>query len=420
MLDVDAVDAAIREVITNYPQSEPYLRKVAERVAKTGALRGRVKLGARLPQEIMIALRRLFPNVALATSVEGACYLRMDRLNISDADADAWMTAFCAALDIARISPATRRAGHLADTAVVLDRCRLSFPELSPVWEMLAERQADIATQLSTRGAHALQDEYFQLANALRFLLAEHEPLGLADLSARCFGDSKTLKTTPSLLRRLEEWLLRLRDEEVTEDTRRQIRESYGVVENLTAIKVMIAGPLIYYKRNERFDWIARLHAHGESATLSWDNLRGIDKLELPPGTPVITCENETPFGGLLRDGRPSLLIYTAGYPNSAVCRLLQLLPPRVATIAHWGDSDLDGLRIASILHQIRPVQLWRCNLPELQRHRADLLPITLERQQQATSFYVNHPDFPFHDELEFTIAHGWLEQERWRDDNRQ
>jgi len=207
---------------------------------------------------------------------------------------------------------------------------------------------------------------------------------------------------------------LLLRDEEVTDDARRHIREAYGVIENLTAIKVMVSGPLIYDKGGEQFDWIARLHAHGESATLSWDNLRGIDSLELPADTPVITCENETPFGSLLRDGRSALLIYTGGYPNSAVCRLLQLLPPQVTTISHWGDSDLDGLRIACILHHIRPVQLWRCNLSELQRHRTALLPLSPERQQEAAAYVVNHPDFPFRDELEFTTANGWLEQERW------
>lgn len=258
-----------------------------------------------------------------------------------------------------------------------------------------------------------LQQEYFQLAAAVRFMLTDHEPLGMADFSARCFNDSKALKSTPSLARRLAEWLLTLRDEEMTDETRRRVWAEYGVVENATAIKVTLRGPLVYYKRAERFDWIARLHARGETATLSWDNLRGIDAIALPDNTPVITCENETPFGALLREGIPGLLIYTAGYPNSAVCRLLHLLPAQT-TILHWGDSDLDGLRIAALLHRIHSVQLWRCNLTELQRHHTAFLPLSPDRRQKAVEYLANHPDFPFADELAFTIAHGWLEQERW------
>ena len=397
------------------PAVTPYLRRVGERVVKSGGGQGRMKLGGRLPDEVMTALRRVFPNAALDVRLDGTTVLRLDRLNMTEQDALTWVSTLCEVLSITREKPGTRQARAQGEMAVILERCRLLYPEMAPVWERLGERAAEWAAQVLARDACAVQEELLQLAGAVRLLMAEHDPLGPAELSARCFGDSKALKNSPTLARRLEEWLLLLRGAEESDDAaRRGIWAEHGVVENATAIKVTLFGPLCYEKDGERFDWIARMHAHGETATLSWDNLRGVESLALPPGTPVITCENETPFASLVRDGVPGLLIYTAGYPNSAVRRLLRLLRPQVTSIRHWGDSDLDGLRIAEILAQSRPVQLWRCDVVELQRHVPLLLPLSPPRQRQAADYLAKHPDFPFRDELAFTVAHGWLEQERW------
>ena len=413
MLDTEQLGVTLRAVLAGEPAIRPYLRRVGERVAKTGVLHGRMKLGERLSNDAMNGLRRVFPNAALEIKPDGVTTVRLDRLNLTEEDATVWITALVTIFDIPRTSCDVRRQA-VTDVATLLDRCRLSFPELSPLWDYCHDREAELITALQSRSLEVVQREYYQLAQAVQFLLSDHEPLGLAEFSARCFEDSKVLKSTPALLRRLEEWLLCLRDDESNESIRQRVLEAYGVVENATAIKVTVFGPLIYYKYGERFDWIAQLHARGETATLSWDNLRGIDAIELPEGTPVITCENETPFGTLVRERVPGLIVYSAGYPNTAVCRVLHLLPAHIETIHHWGDSDLDGLRIAAMLHQIRPVQLWRCNRTELQRHYDRLLLQKSERREKAKSYLTAHPDFPFADELAFTIENGWLEQESW------
>jgi len=36
---------------------------------------------------------------------------------------------------------------------------------------------------------------------------------------------------------------------------------------------------------------------------------------------------------------------------------------------------------------------------------------------RESLNFLANHPVFPFCEELAFTIAYGWLEQERWSKD---
>jgi len=412
MLDAKILRARFREVLEGDPPLASYLRKIGERVADTGELRGQMKLGTRLPMMITMGLCRLLPNAAIDNRPNGDTILRLDRINATPADDDIWMAALLDVLGFKAVDPGEARQA-MKEVAVILDRCRLSYPGLAPIWELQAEDIPNLAYTLKSKTSVDMQRELFQLAQAVDFLLSDHELLGMADFSARFFGDSKVLKTTPSILRRLEEWLLILRDEEISDEARQRIWSEYGVAENLTAIKVTLFGPLVYYKQNERFDWIAQLHARGESATLSLDNLREIDAIELPADTPVITCENETPFGTLVREGIPGLLTYTAGYPNSAVRRILQLLPAGT-TIQHWGDSDLDGLRIPAIIHQIHPTLLWRCVLADLQQHKNALLPLAPSRQRQATEYLQNHPNFPYAEELKFTIQNGWLEQERW------
>jgi hypothetical protein len=396
------VEHAIREVIGRYPAVEPVLRRVAVRLAKTGALTGRMKLDARMSDEALAGLGRLVAGAALQTTPAGDSYLRFDRMGIAPDDGPLWIAAICAALDMPADDAAARRTSDAQAAATIHDRCRLAYPDLAPIWEAIAIRPTEA------------QDELFRLAEAVRFLTGPHEPLGLAELGARCFGDSKALKQSPALKRRLEEWVLLAQSGEVVEEDRARVWSACGVLENATATRATVFGPLVYWKDGTRFDWVSVLHAHGETATLSWDNLRGIDRIDLPMGTFVTTCENETPFATLARQREPGLLVYTAGYPNIAVSRLLELFPAHIARIRHWGDTDLDGLCIAALLHRVRPVTLWRCGLADVERHGGRLRPLAPDRRQRAETVLARHSDFPFAAELAFTLARGWLEQESW------
>lgn len=209
MLDAHQVRAAIREVVNKYPAVEPYLRRVGERVAKSGVLQGRMKLGERLPNEVMSGLHRLFPNAALDTNLGRVTTLRLDSMQMAEEDAAIWIAALCAVFNIDRMLLVAPHERAVADATVLLDRCRLAFPDLLPIWD--TEQSADIASMVKAHTALVVQQEYFQLAAATRFLLSDHEPMGMADFSARCFSDSKSLKSTPSLIRKLADWLLLLR-----------------------------------------------------------------------------------------------------------------------------------------------------------------------------------------------------------------
>ena len=86
----------------------------------------------------------------------------------------------------------------------------------------------------------------------------------------------------------------------------------------------------------------------------------------------VTTVENEYPFLSYVEEaGGPAALgarrevaVYTAGFPTPALVSTLVRLAERVpaATFRHWGDADVGGLRIWSLLRARlrRPVALYR------------------------------------------------------------
>ena len=188
------------------------------------------------------------------------------------------------------------------------------------------------------------------------------------------------------------------------------------MVESGGSVPATIYGNLRYGKAGRRFDQIAAMAGLGEAAVLSLGNLRGVESIEIPPETTLITCENESPFAGLARACPPVIILYTQGFPNAAVCKLYRLIGGNSKCVRrlHWGDSDPAGLRIAAILHGIHPLELWRCDLKTLQRHRDRLKPLQPAARKGARTLLARDPTFPFAEELRFTIEQGWLEQEQW------
>jgi len=291
----------------------------------------------------------------------------------------------------------------------------LEFPALQPVWEQWAIRPAEVESACKLHGYEDSRQFYAKLARLVHFLIDNEQPIGLSHLGARFFGDSKALRDTP-LLRKAVDWLLLLEGDDESGLSARELLTRYAVIENPTSVKVTLSGPLHYRKCGETFSWISRLWHNGECATLTLDNLEGIEECWCDPPIPhVITCENETPFCHLVRSRDPGVVLYTEGYPNYAGKQCLRLLPLASCMLLHWGDSDLDGLRIAAQLGHIHPIRLWRCAQPDLLRHQPYLVPLTPAANRRAALYLERHPEFPFADELRFTLEFGWLEQENWR-----
>ena len=403
----------LAEHLARTPALRSHLARLCDRCDRQGELKGTAKLGdASLPAEERRALAALFGG-SLKTTARGEHRLDLARFLASVPDEQGWVAELYQALG--------RRPGNLARQQArartfwrqLVDQIRLAFPDLAPIHQLLAGQEERRANGLDGNRAQALRDEWFALAEAVSLLRRNRRQIGLSDLGARFFGDSKALRSG-RLRTTLCQWLDALDAGDATEETESaDLLARYGVADNPTSIKVTLFGRLRYCGSEGWTDWPCPLRGRGQSATLSLDNLAGVVEAEFLDGPEVVTCENETPFNHLIREAHPLPVIYTAGFPNAAVRLLLEKLPAS-ATIRHWGDSDLAGYRIAGILARIRPLSLWRCALADLERHRHALRPLDESERTAIRQFLERHPDHPFAAELRYTLANGWLEQESW------
>ena len=403
------VDQVLKTFLARAPDLEIILNKVADRYHKRGVLNGRQKVARE--DRIYGDLCDLFGQDAVLRDKHDHLTLRYDRF-FETVPHDEWVQALHRVLG--RTLATAQDTAREEDKAVtrLIKAWTLLHPTEEGIHYWLQQHRGKWAKQLETNDAAAIHTDWVSALQIRDFLLDHSGIINLADLSARFTGNSKTLRSG-SMLATAASWLALARNEAPPETTRD--RNAYllaaGLVVNLTSIKVTLGGPLIYTIGNKRYDWIQRLWQLGQSATLSLDNLADITHMTLTEPTRIITCENEAPFVNLLTQGK-DLCIYTEGFPNAAVKKVLELLgKPKVL---HWGDSDLNGLRIAAMLTDSAQVQLWRCALADLQTNKARLLPLEARARARTLSFLDKYPEFPFRRELAFTLEHGWLEQESW------
>lgn len=417
------MNTRLHQLLEKHPRLRPVLERVCQRLNQRGEPTGGLKLGEHLDriQEVE-PLKLLFGN-AITVSAKGAVTLNFGRLAEAARDSatlESFLTSLYAATGIPRENRPAQRLEREQTTRTMLLRLRQQFPSFASLHDRLASRESYWQRRVAQEGLPAVQGLLEGAFRIVNYLSTAREPMTFSDLGARVLGDSKILRGG-EMQTIAGDFLAQIDTPEAESDveTRAEVWRRRNVVNNPSAIKVTLFGPLVYWKRGQEFDWIYRLWKGGETATLSQGNLAGIERCELHPETivfkpPLITCENESPFCRLAQQREPGIFVYTEGYPNAAVLELLHLLRPLQLSARHWGDSDLDGLRIAEILNHVHPLTLWRCHLAELQRLQSRLKPLTAKQQETATNFLQNHPAFPFATELAYTIGNGWLEQESW------
>lgn len=232
----------------------------------------------------------------------------------------------------------------------------------------------------------------------------------LSELGAKGFNDSKALRS--GALRQQFEHLLRLQAGSPGDDATK-LFNACGIIENPYTTHVVVYAPFAYRTHEDAWlDWPHRLWLRGEAAILSWKTVRSLTatRFEEPCHT-LVTSENAAPFHRLVETQRAAL--YTEGYPNAAVKTLLRHFAQAQATCLHWGDTDLDGYRIAEQVSRNISTRVYAPPPTAERQLRTHLLPLTPEQRHRMEQFLRANPDFPYSADLRNTLSIGWLEQEQ-------
>jgi hypothetical protein len=392
------------------------LSKIARRYELKGCLSGTMKIGQDLGCDAMTELGNFFGLTPLRVNKKEELRLYFKDL-LQNGSESQWLEKIGEALGHSLTHEIGETASNTEATRRIYSSLSLAFPALADLFRILKEDGGGLGKMLLGRSEEEVRQKCFTTAETIQFLLQNNTVLTVSDLGARFYHNSKTLRQGEmrSLLLR---WLA-LCSPDLDGADEAGLLARYHVVHDRLTVSAVLYGPIIYEKDNKRYDWIDQLYRAGEAATLGWSNIQGMDKIYFRGGDgdspELITCENEAPFSLLMQGNRNCNLLFTRGFPGSAVQKLYRLLAPQAANCLHWGDSDPAGLRIAALLHGIHPLQLYRCDLATLQRCRKDLLPLTQKQENSCLQILSSRPDFPFPEEMLFGLENGWLEQESWR-----
>ena len=391
-----------QERLDRCPAIRPWLLRAARRAVSGAQLPATLTLGdVPADKAVSRALEDLFPGCRAENGRLKA------RLDAPLRDPALWQPL----AELLGVKPEQPKpaASPEALLAQALLRLKVNFPDDAALIDAL--RHSDPLLRFFNTSPSP-SDDLVALFGALVSLRASPAGLTLSELGAKCFNDSKALRA--GARRQQLEHLLRLQAGSPDDDAA-SLFSACGIIENPYTTHVVVFAPFAYCAHDgEWLDWPYRLWRRGEAAILSWRTVRGLAALRFEePVSTLVTSENAAPFHRLVETRRPAL--YTEGYPNAAVKSLLRHLAQAGATGVHWGDTDLDGYRIAE---QVARSILTRVFAPpastsHLCKH---LLPLSAEQRQRLEHFLRDNPDFPFLTELHQTLANGWLEQEQTLD----
>jgi len=290
--------------------------------------------------------------------------------------------------------------------AQTLRRLKVLHPEDVPLIDTL--RRSDQLRRFFQTVPSA-PDDLVSLFDVLVSLRTTPAGITLSELGAKGFNDSKALRS--GTRRQQLEHLLRLQAG-CPDDDAAKLFNAYGIIENPYTTHVVVYAPFAYCTHDgEWLDWPYRLWLRGEAAILSWKTVRALTAVRFEePCRVLVTSENAAPFHRLVETHRAAL--YTEGYPNAAVKTLLRHFAQAQATGLHWGDTDLDGYRIAEQVSRNISTRIYAP--PPTASHLQDhLLSLTSDQRHRMEQFFRDNPDFPYSAELRHTLSHGWLEQEQ-------
>lgn len=234
-------------------------------------------------------------------------------------------------------------------------------------------------------------------------------PTTLSQLGADILGDSKALRS--GTRRIVFERVLCAVAGLDADGSVREAFSRFGIEENPFTSFVTVFAPFSFaLETGERFDYPAEMFRAGLAVQLPRQTVMRMREVRLADGCGhIVTSENAAPFEALVREGVPSL--YTEGYPNATIIRLLELFAARETTADHAGDGDLDGFLIAERISKaitVRRVIAAEVADDESMCRR----PVPPQSRKRWETFLATHGGFPYADAVRTAIEHGWIEQE--------
>lgn len=278
------------------------------------------------------------------------------------------------------------RPGLLARRASVLEAAR------NAVQQLVNPEAVSIREILTAHEAMNFDDRVIKTLAALAGLVEAGEAVPAKAFSARVLGDSKSLARLRSRVERLVGPLERL-----------GIRDWGGLV--------LLSGAGVLHLEKTEIS-LQSLRCIG----ISSDDVLTLSRIEPPEGG-LVVIENLTPFQACLEqlnDNSSVLLVWSGGFPNRGVKRLLEQAAKQKVRIRVWCDLDLGGVRIARMIHQItsgvaEPVLMSPAVLHEA-RHSCPLTPFSAASIHRDLE---QHPDAILADTLHALLSrNAWVEQE--------
>jgi hypothetical protein len=206
-----------------------------------------------------------------------------------------------------------------------------------------------------------------------------------------------------------------LNDSKAFMQTRRRVERLVGPVDRLgirdSGAMVMFGGRGLIELSNTKIDV-----GSFRSIAMSTKDVERLRCLHLPEGG-ILVIENLTPFEACLENTTalaPMLLVWSGGFPNRGVVRILEQAARQRARIRVWCDLDLGGVRIARSIHRITS------GMAEPVLMNADTVrlasvgcPLSSQAKRMMGRDLALHPDDILVDTLRSLLQRGeWIEQE--------
>ncbi len=393
------VHERISTAIERAPNVRPVLRKLADKVSRSIALPARFSVGE-LGYAAQRELEGLLGVVGNRTSTGRVSFPLPDELR----EPSAWQEAV-AYFGLSRDAA--------TDGENVFQRLKLLVPEAEEALEILSKRdEVSRFVADSQNGKDWMR--LFKYMLQKRILRDDCSAITLSQLGSVCFNDSKKLRTGP-LRRQLVHMLSIFADHDPNDE--RMVFGHFGIVDNPYTTFVTAFIPIVFITNScVQFEFPRKLYDEGLAFQLPLETIQNIAGVgwDRSVSMTVTTCENAAPFAHMVEKRIPC--IYTEGYPNYCVKRLLTVLSTAGVKCVHEGDADLDGFNIA---HEVSMfIDVKRVVASEVLADAKECgtpvgIPLTDEQRLRAKSFLDCNPHCFCAREIRQMLEWGrWIEQE--------